>query len=416
MLIRSVCRVLPRGLTALIVVGFFLIAVSGAAAAFKNLKVGDQALPIELEDLEKNVHTLADYGDSTAVLLFFWATWSDRSLKELEDLVKLDEQYREKGLRIVAINVENQTMDSQDMAKIQQAVQDGNVSFPVLIDEGLKTYNEWGVIATPSTALVDRDGNVVFDLSSYPTAGYMEIETAVQKALGLYVEEEVEVAQKPSYEPTREALLHLGLGKRLMEKGFMSKAIPELEKSAAADSHYPDSHIYLGYAYVKDGKEEEAQVPLARAHEIDPQRPETVLLLAHLSVSQEKLDEAIDILLGKGLPEAEVEVEGKPQSGEPASAETTEGGTVGDEPADLPPDEVQVEGLVEETSAPEAADTGPDLSEVLALRDEGKTKEAAEKLDDIIKIELTQLGLPLEEEKVDPMEKMKLMMEKQGAQ
>jgi len=395
MLIRSVYRIVPRGLTAFVLVGLFLIAVSGAAAAFKNTKVGDQAFPIELEDLEKNVYTLADYGDSTAVLLFFWATWSDRSLKELEDLVKLDEQYREKGLRIVAINVENQTMDSQDLAKIQQAVRDGNVSFPVLIDEGLKTYNEWGVIATPSTALVDRDGNVVFDLSSYPTAGYMEIETAVQKALGLYVEEEVEIAQKPSYEPNREAMLHLGLGKRLMEKGFMSKAIPELEKSAAADSLYPDSHIYLGYAYIKDGKKEEAQIPLARAHELDPQRPETVLLLAHLSVSQEKLDEAIDILLGK----------------------VSQGPSDLADPADpVEPAETAESAATEPTTREPAEDSGPDLSEVLALQDEGKTKEAAEKLDDIIKEELAQLGLPLEEEKVDPMEKMKLMMEKQGAQ
>ena len=371
MLIRSVYRIFPRGLTALLVVGIFLIAASGAAAAFKNLMVGDQALPIELEDLGNNVHTQVDYGDSGAVLLFFWATWSGRSLRELDDLVKLDDQYREKGLRIVAINVENQTMDSQDLARIDEVLKDRNVGFPMLVDQKLKTYNEWGVIATPSTALVDRGGNVVFDLSSYPTSGYLEIETAVQKALGLYVEEEVDVAQKPSYEPTREALLHLGLGKRLMEKGFMSKAIPELAKSAAADSRYPDSHIYLGYAYIKDGREEEARVPLATAQELDPERSESVLLLAHLSISQEKLDEALDILLGRELPEP------------------------GTEPAE---------------------DSGPDLSDVLALQDEGKDKEAVEKLDGIIKAELAQLGLPLGEKKVDAMEKMRLMMEKQGAQ
>ena len=274
MLIRSVYGIFPRGLTALLLVGFFLIAASGAAAAFKNIKIGDQALPIQLEDLEKEVHTLADFGDSKAVLLFFWATWSDRSLKELDDLVKLNEQYREKGLKILAINVESQTMNSQDLAKVEDAVQGRGLTFPVLLDQGLKTYNEWGVIAAPSTALVDRDKNVVFDLSSYPSSGYLEIETAVQKALGLYVEEEVKAARKPSYEPDREALLHLGLGKRLMEKGFLSKAIPELEKSAAADSHYPDSHIYLGYAYIRDGRDEEARVPLARAHELDPQRPD----------------------------------------------------------------------------------------------------------------------------------------------
>lgn len=400
MVIRSVYRIVPRGLTALFLIGFFLIAATGAAAAFKNIKIGDQALPIELEGLDEEIHALADYGDSSAVLLFFWATWSERSLKELDDLVRLDEQYREKGLKILAVNVENQTMNSQDLARIEEAARQRELTFPVLIDEGLKTYNEWGVIATPSTALVNGDGQVVFDLSSYPTSGYMEIEAAVQKALGLYVEEDVEVAAKQAYEPGREALLHLGLGKRLMEKGFMSKAIPELEKSAAADSNYPDSHIYLGYAFIKDGREDEARVPLARAHDLDPGRPEALLLLAHLALEQENLDEALEILLGNGLPGTETEPEGDEPETEQSAV---------DEPAESAES-------VEDEQAQVAGDIGTDLSDVVALRDEGKAGEAMEELGSIVSGKLAELGLLLEEKKVDPMEKMRRMMEKQGAQ
>ncbi|UCF31783.1 MAG: redoxin domain-containing protein, partial [bacterium] len=318
---RSARWLLPRLMTALVLAGFFLFSVSGAAAAFKNIKVGDQALPVELEDLEGTTRSLADYRDAKAVLLFFWATWSERSLKEMEDLEKLEGQYADKGLRIVAVNVENQTMDSQDMDKIRNAMEGREIGFPVLIDRGLETYNEWGVIATPTTALIDESGTVVFDLSSYPTSGYMDLEAAVQKALGLYVEEAA-VEAKPAYQPNRQAMLHFGLGKRHLDKGFVTKAIPEFEKAAQADSRFPDPPIYLGLAYLRADRTGDAEQILESAGGLAPDRPEPLLLLAHIRVGQNRLDEAIEMLQGM-VPEASPEGDQAVTTpGEPAVAGT----------------------------------------------------------------------------------------------
>jgi len=101
-------RVFRRSLIALPLIGIMTFSVSGAAAAFKNIKVGDQALPVQLEDLQGQEHSLAKYRESKAVLLFFWATWSQRSLTELADLEKFQAEYSDKGLKILAVNVENQ--------------------------------------------------------------------------------------------------------------------------------------------------------------------------------------------------------------------------------------------------------------------------------------------------------------------
>ena len=48
-----------RSFVALTLVGLLTFSVSGAAAAFKNIKVGDQALPVELQDLQGQEHSLA---------------------------------------------------------------------------------------------------------------------------------------------------------------------------------------------------------------------------------------------------------------------------------------------------------------------------------------------------------------------
>ena len=52
-------RIFRRSLIVLPLIVFMTISVSGAAAAFKNIKVGDQALPVKLEDLEGHEHSLA---------------------------------------------------------------------------------------------------------------------------------------------------------------------------------------------------------------------------------------------------------------------------------------------------------------------------------------------------------------------
>ncbi len=371
------CRILRRSFIALTLVGLMTFSVSGAAAAFKNIKVGDQALPVQLQDLEGQEHSLAEYRDSKAILLFFWATWSQRSHAELADLAKFHAQYGDKGLQILAVNVENQKIDDEDLRQIRAVLEENEISYPVLIDEGLKTYNEWGVIATPTTAIVSGDGVVTFDLSSYPTSGYLDMEQAIQKALGLYVEEEKAAEVEPSYVPKREAMLHLGLGRRHAEKGFMTKALPELEKAAVADSGWAEPQMYLGYVHFRMGESEKAGASLEKASLLDPERSEIAWLRGYLLVAEERVDDAIALLQGIGSSEPSPPVPG---------------------------------------AAPEGAEGSLDLSETLALRDAGKTDEAGKALEELLAGALGEAGFTMKKKKMSAMEKMKLMMQKDQGQ
>ena len=426
---RDHARVFSRCVVAVILVSFFLISVSGAAAAFKNIKVGDQALPVELEDLAGDTHSFSSLKDSKAVLVFFWATWSQRSLKELEDLKKIQEMYEEKGLRILAVNVENQNLDSEDRRQISSIVEKLGLTFPIVLDKGLKTYSSWGVIATPTTALVDEAGTVVFDLSSYPTRGYMDIEEAVQKALGLYVEEEVTADSKPAYVPDKNSMLHFGLGKRLLQKGFVSKALPELEQAVVADTRYPDPLIYLGLARIKDGNSEGAKEAVDKALALDSERSEARLLSAHLLLEEQKLDEALSLLQSsETVPEEETSVkdEEAPSSEETsapeeasapevASAEKTDEtkAETAEESAANTPDSTDEKS--KETATDEKMVSGVDLASVIALKEEGKTDEAVKALETYISSELKTFDIQLvKKPKLSAMEKMQMMMKGKG--
>lgn len=402
--------VLRRSLIVLTLVGLETFSVSGAAAAFKNIKVGDQALPVQLEDLEGQEHSLAKYQESKAILLFFWATWSQRSLTELADLKKFQAEYSGKGLKILAVNVESQTMDEEDLRQIRSVLEKSEISFPVLIDQGLKTYNEWGVIATPTTAIVGSDGMVTFDLSSYPSSAYLDMEEAIQKALGLYVEKEQAADVVPSYVPVRNALLHLGMGKRHAAKGFMTKALPEIEKAAVADSGWAEPHMYLGFVHFRQGENEKAAASLEKAAQLDPKRVETLWLCGYLLMVEEKVDDAIALLQG-GEPV-------EPQGNEPVEPQVDEPGSVLKEAPEVE-ETAPKEAAVVKPASPEAGKEPLgvlDLSEVLALRDAGKTEEAGKALEELLAGKLEAAGFTMKKKKkMNAMEKMQLMMqEKQG--
>jgi len=398
-------RVFHRSFIALTLVGIMTFSVSGAAAAFKNIKVGDRALPLQLQDLGGQEHTLEKYRESKAVLLFFWATWSERSLKELADLTKFQEQYADKGLQILAVNVENQTMDDEDIAQIKSVLEENGVSFPVLIDKGLQTYNEWGVIATPTTAIISSEGVVAFDLSSYPSSAYLDMDEAIRKAVGLYVEEEKQEVAEPSYVPTREALLHLGLGKRHAEKDFMTKALPELQKAAVADSGWAEPHVYLAFVHFRMGDREKAMESIEKAYQLEPESTRTIWLQSYLLVSEEKVDEAIALLQGQGKTEEET---GEPVSESPGSAPAMS--AAGGEAAAPEPT------AAAKRSGEDAAEESLDLSEVIALKDAGKAGEAASALEELLSGKLAEAGFTMKKKTMNAMEKMKLMMQKKQAQ
>ena len=67
----------------------------------------DDVRQIDLEGLKKLLHR--DAKDTRPLLVNFWATWCDPCRDEFPDLVKVDEDYRGKGLNFVAVSLDDVT-------------------------------------------------------------------------------------------------------------------------------------------------------------------------------------------------------------------------------------------------------------------------------------------------------------------
>ncbi len=254
-----------RALASLVLVVALSHAGSKAAAAFKNVQGGMEAPGFRLKDTGGGEVSLDAFKKDKAVILVFWAGWSERSVAELADIQKLMAELSGKGLKAVAINVEHERMTDEDVKAVRAKVAALNLSYPVVLDAGLDTYRTYGVVAVPSTAVLGEGAVVRIAFNGYPSSAHLEVKEQAELLLGLRKPETAGVARADlSHKPTHQALLNYNLGRRLCERGMGDVAEPKLRTAAAADPNWAAPRVLLGDMYMAKARKDPARAREAK--------------------------------------------------------------------------------------------------------------------------------------------------------
>jgi cytochrome c biogenesis protein CcmG, thiol:disulfide interchange protein DsbE len=148
-----------------------LAACSGAQPA---ARLGSPAPDFSLPTADGGTVRLADL-KGKPVLINFWATWCQPCREEMPAMQDLYEQYRERGLVILAVDME------EDLRPVRRWIDQGGYTFTFLLDgegEQVKRYN---INASPTSYFVGRDG-VIRDLK-LGALSRGEMQTKVEKLL-----------------------------------------------------------------------------------------------------------------------------------------------------------------------------------------------------------------------------------------
>lgn len=86
------------------------------------------------------------------VVLAFWADWCGRCSDQLQELARLQKQYGERGVRVVAVNIDKDAAPARDTA----------ARLPVLVlhDSDQQVARQYELANLPLTVVVDAHGNV----------------------------------------------------------------------------------------------------------------------------------------------------------------------------------------------------------------------------------------------------------------
>jgi peroxiredoxin len=135
-----------------------------------------------LDDLDGDEFRLSEHVGEAVMLLYFWASCCEPCRVEMPHLERLQQTYREQGFRVIAISMD----PPETRARVRSFVSRDDYSFTVLLDEEtavMQVYNPRR--ASPFSALVDREGNVVWSREGYSPGDEVMLEELLRGELGL---------------------------------------------------------------------------------------------------------------------------------------------------------------------------------------------------------------------------------------
>ena len=134
-----------------------------------------------LETLGGGTLRLSDL-QGKAVLINFWATWCQPCRSEVPHLVAAYDRYRQQGLEIVAVNLQ------EDEGTVAGFVQEFGMQFPVVIDRSGDVADKYRVLGIPTSFFIDRSG-VVRSIYTGPFVGQQSRQGIGESDLAQRIEE-----------------------------------------------------------------------------------------------------------------------------------------------------------------------------------------------------------------------------------
>lgn len=135
-------------------------SASGEAGDLANeeapLVVEEQKMApdFSLAELSGGTYTLSE-SRGKVVILNFWATWCGPCVRETPGFVDLQNEWADQPFEIVGISVDEGGFDT-----IRAFVEDYQVPYPMVMDDGALADEIGGVYAMPSSFIVDKNGAI----------------------------------------------------------------------------------------------------------------------------------------------------------------------------------------------------------------------------------------------------------------
>ena len=142
--------------TAIIVI--FLMAVVSQAA---DVKIGDAAPDwTGLVGVDGAKHSLSDYKDAKVAIVVFTCNHCPVAQAYQDRIIALQKDYKNKGVQVIAVNVNNIPDDTLD--KMKERAKSKGFNFPYLYDSTQKIGHDYGATTTPHVFVLDKNRKLAY--------------------------------------------------------------------------------------------------------------------------------------------------------------------------------------------------------------------------------------------------------------
>lgn len=179
---------IPVALALLLAPGFSRsddeLAEGQPAPSFTLHTMNQEASGVALVSLDRYVGEAPEDPDSRVLIISFFASWCGPCKREMPYLQQLHAMYRERGLRVVAVDIDQ---EEKGIADARRMIARAKVTYPVLLDRfnflARRYLGEQSPL--PSLFIVNRDGSIARIEKGYGKDASTFLLADVQRALGL---------------------------------------------------------------------------------------------------------------------------------------------------------------------------------------------------------------------------------------
>ena len=287
----------------LIIIPLFFIAsiflMPQNSCALIGLDEGDLPKDIELSDVNGITVNITKHFGKSPVIIVFWEqnlsnSFINYSLDVMRFLNENYEKYHEStGLKIFGIYtpVEEDTIPASEFEAVRNLIKINKIKFPVLMDRGFEMFREYGIVALPSTIMINKNGKIEFIYPSFPLVANKVFAKNIEALVGIVKPVEETVSEKEKGADTKaRSLYHYAL--LMYKKGLLEQALSPLKKSMELEPGVVWSHNLLGIILWKSGNFESAVEAFKDAIKIDRRNAQAHFNYALLLFESGKLNEA----------------------------------------------------------------------------------------------------------------------------
>ena len=262
---------------------------SEGASALREFQEGMEIPSFTISDIGGKNFTIKEVAGKKGTLLVFWQSTTKNSEKALLQFQAKYADWQQKGLQVLAINVEEQNISAADLQMIKTFAD--KLPFPVFVDRGLVVFDKLGVIALPTMILIDDKMLIQKEMSGFPLVGAQ----LFLEEVGYFLGEKREVA-KEVYKPVKQALLTYQMGLRQEKQKNFDKAMETYERAVSLDPAYVGPVVRLVELYLQNQRLDAAKIVMDKTDKKIADNPVLMMTMAKIYYHEKETAKAKELL------------------------------------------------------------------------------------------------------------------------
>lgn len=284
-----------RFLKTLLLLGVLaLTPVWSEADELRNIKHGEPVPACKLPAIDGSIVDTETYKGSVVVFVCVLAE------QRRSEQAQTDSQQVVSALGNESVKLIHITADAVKKAYFEKLRQDGGIQAPLLFDPDRTFYSKLGIIAFPTTVIVNREGKLDNVIALHSSHYARQLDAHIRHALGTLSDTELQQRLAPrateSSSPKSAVSAHRALARVMREKGQFEEARGELKTGLELDSANHEVMLDLADLDVAMNDLDGADAMIAKVLAAQPDHRRAKQIKGACLFQRGRLDEAQKVL------------------------------------------------------------------------------------------------------------------------